>query len=535
MFRATVCARCSARTVLTYAPAIRPENILPNRGARGIAGGLQQFRDEDAQGSERRWMRGGFELCVASVMKNNDLLAAFVAKYKHHDPQWRSILQLPAGHPVALEVRGRHVNFALRHHVQRGHAQYIIHISDHSVLHPHGNIERTFVTLSRGTDGNCLKTILHHEGPIDGANPHGDRDILAVSCVEGRAGPVDRWKSLVQRSRRSGAIQASMGALDHTVVPHEFVGREDDSQVFLLANHTRSLDGAISSEGLTSSVNIARHPYLYLTEFEAPSPVVADIMDQTAYFGAFESDLVDSKAGEPFLCVGSRWSCNKVFAPPLEADMPFKVEQSRPAVVEDRIPFEGMKEGMPLLHGAPLVRFEQHIHQGSPEFRYEAAPSTRSGHWWFQKDAWVGYREAVYVREGNLKKLQPAVRPVNPFSKTYKAGSMRHLNLFAGATERRKRAGGGDVVVRAPEETVSAASESPSPVVAADAVDGVADRPVSQRHIHKDLARDPEAWHEAVRTRAWMEPSAKALERKRRADAAAARVKGVRVRPKPVQ
>lgn len=360
----------------------------------------------------RRWMRDANETCVQGVMKSQRLLTNYVATYKFGDPQWRSILALPCGNPVSLELRGRHVVTQLRHLVQKGHAVFVIETTQNTVFHAHGLAERSFVTTSLGKTLDHLVCTMYHEGPLDAANPHGDRGVVAASVVTGRPTAFARKPMLVDRTRRVGGLQAQMGAFSWVTHAPPDVGRRLAHESMLLADHTRVLGGGVFSTGIVSSQQVAQHDTLYMHEFEAPSVCAVEAMSQLAYLTARKGELVAD--GEPL-----HWGAWITETPwpwaALEADLPFKLQASRPTVARKREHFQTRNVGVPFAEGL-FTKLDMHLFQGAPEYVYEGAgPVSRPRKYWSQKDS-NPYKTAAYlVRDGNLPQLVPYQRIKNPF------------------------------------------------------------------------------------------------------------------------
>jgi hypothetical protein len=543
--------------LLTYS---REMKDVFKTGAEGVAGGLAQF-DPSHANAERRWMRGSLESCVKNVMKSDKLVTNYVATYKFNDPQWAPMLKLPCGNPIAFELRARHINVALRHLVQLGHALYLLRDVQHTVFHPRGIAERAMVTCSQGDGGNRLKTIVVHEGPLDAANPHGDRGVVGVSVAEGMAGPYVRWTMVLERTRRVGAIQAGMGAMDWTLMAPALTGRAQHEEVFLLEKHTAFRSQAAVSAGIVSSAHIAKHPFQYVTEFEAPSPVVADTFNQLAYFCGSQNFLFDAAGGEPLHALAWSQSGGSPIGVPLEVDLPFKVQCSRPEVCEDRGQFGSFGVGSPYSDGAPVFKVSQQLFQGSPEYLYDGlGPSSRPGKWWRQKDCLVAEQAAYYVRDGNIDKLQSFDGVPNPFLKGNGRGlAMLRVDLSNRNTLRREAPASAASTGEATsvhefatgirdaddnEDGVKPANATAPMPVGGDVpavVDSelAAEMGVSEKGAkylqRAAVGEQREEWQEAARTAGWSKPSDRARARKQSADVAASRIRGARIRPKPMQ
>jgi hypothetical protein len=568
----------ASSSLLTYERAA-PSSFLQPSGTGGVAAGLALYSEEQAAGSPgqgRRWMRGGMESCVDKVTKSSRLIANYIATYKFRDPQWAPMLSLPCGNPVGFELRARHVNVSLRHLVQKGHALYLITDTEHTVFHPHGLAERSFVTVSLGRGGDRLKCLLVHEGPVDAANPSGDRDVVGLSVSHSFAMPFDRRKMVVERSRRIGTIQAGMGAMDWALLEPPMVGREKPEDVFLLHNHTQMLSGGMQSAGIVSSINVAKHAYHYVTEFEAPSTVQADIVAQMGFFVGSQHDLLDAKHGEPLHALA--WSSQGSLprGVPLEVDLPFKAQAGRPDVSESRSTYHRGGIGTPFADGAPVFRVDSHIFQGAPEYLYDpAGPSRRSGKWWRQVDSLCGEHVSYYVREGNLRKLRPFEKISNPFASS--AGQRKGVfstlrfdtsrsrwDADSGALPTQRRSGGGDdeeddgdVEVVALErqddlaETELAAhlKDSDTAPKVASPIDAAMEEERDQQERNQQQQEQPQQQAEPTAAASSTGPSSgpghaptrrdqtasRSASRRAASDRAVARLKGVRVRPRKME
>jgi hypothetical protein len=279
----------------------------------------------------RRWVRSSAETCVASIQRSRRLLSQYVASYRMDDPQWAPLLELPCGNPVALEIRARHVNYGLRHLVQKGHALYIVHSTDHTVLHPRGLATRTHVTCALDGRDEHLLTQMVHEGPLDAEDPDGPVGVVAMSLARSVAGPFHRRPMLWQRSRRVGALQAQLGAYDWVMHDPHVVGRADSNEVLLLKNETTFVGGGLTTKGICSSLAIAHHPYHYTHQFEAPPAVGVDAMHQAAYLCAARNETVDDESREPLHALA--WSTRTPYPwMPIELDLPFYITCSSPQV-----------------------------------------------------------------------------------------------------------------------------------------------------------------------------------------------------------
>lgn len=363
---------------------------------------------------------------------------------------------------LSLECMARHVNFSLRHIVQKGHGVYLLHHAQHSVLQPKGIVEQSFVTCSFGIRGERLRTDIVHVGPLDAMDildvekgPFGQarcvfnfqkpnvlRGVIAISQVEGYGTWFQRKPMLWQRSRRIGALQSQLGAFTYDLaVPHE-VGKQHDHEVFLLAPHMRFFgngSGGAEAVGIIASSQVAQHDRLYLGEFEAPAMTALDAVHQLAHASALRSRLVTparhppnghdnntkSDDGETLeTLVPVSWA-TRTPPPyvPLESDLPFKLQMSRPVVLggEDgdggrqaACPPTSGTIGSPFVRGAPAVLFEYNLHQGVDHYVFDDAPSARPMKWWSQKSNMPYSGFMYFVRSGLLDRLSPSEDIPNP-------------------------------------------------------------------------------------------------------------------------
>ncbi|PWV04674.1 hypothetical protein C3747_146g25 [Trypanosoma cruzi] len=481
--------------------------------------------DGNAIVNPRRWVRDPDELCVASLRrsKNINRINTYVATYKFDDPQWAPLLLprvrlRPRKHPVrdstnemseaaasstppnvpptssgssssllddkndggsrvvidhnkllTLECMSRHVNFSLRHIVQKGHAVYLLHHAQHSILRPKGIIEQSFVTCSFGIRGERLRTEIVHFGPLDAMDvleieegPPGHtrcifnfqkldipRGVIAVSQVEGYGTWFQRKPMLWQRSRRIGALQSQLGAFTYDLLaPHE-VGKERECEVSLLAPHMRFFGngtGGSEAVGIIASSQVAQQDRLYLGEFEAPAMTALDAVQQLAHASALRCRLVrplrsnmdgcDDRSGESEgkddddvleKLVPLSWA-TRTPPPyvPLEADLPFKLQMSKPAVFGSEAQPEqqhgvyptGATVGSPFVRGAPIMLFEYNLHQGVDHYVFDNAPSARPMKWWSQKSnlPYSGYM--FFARSGLIDRLSPSEEIPSPLEQT---------------------------------------------------------------------------------------------------------------------
>lgn len=365
---------------------------------------------------------------------------------------------------ATLECIARHVNFSLRHIVQKGHGVYLLHHTQHSLLRPKGIVEQSYVTCSFGVRGERLRTDIVHVGPLDAIDiidvenghnghvrcvfnfqkPNVPRGVVAVSQVEGYGTWFQRKPMLWQRSRRIGALQSQLGAFAYEhAVPHD-VGKQHDHDVFLLAPHMRFFGngaGGAEAVGIIASSQVARQQRLYLGEFEAPAITALDAVHQLAHASALRSRLVtpprglatEDESGDGDGVVFADVDRAETLLPvswatrtpppyvPLEADLPFKLQMSKPAVFSDVWQAEAMAAyptggtvGSPFVCGAPIVLFEYNLHQGVDHYVFDDAPSARPMKWWSQKSnmPYSGYM--YFVRSGLIDRLSPSEEIENP-------------------------------------------------------------------------------------------------------------------------
>ncbi|RNF00041.1 hypothetical protein TraAM80_07859 [Trypanosoma rangeli] len=475
----------------------------------------------------RRWVRDPDELCVASMRrsKNMNKINTYVATYKFDDPQWAPLLLpqvtfrprqhraqeqqhrthagveatdaaafAPPNAPppssegpsaslhgnsdggcrvtidhnklLTLECMSRHVNFSLRHIVQKGHGVYLLHHAQHSLLRPKGIVEQSFVSCAFGIRGERLRTDIVHVGPLDAMDvldleegPHGHirgvfnfqkpdipRGVIAVSQVEGYGTWFQRKPMLWQRSRRIGALQSQLGAFTYDLVPPQEVGKQRECEVSLLASHMRFFgNGTSGSEavGIIASSQVAQQDRLYLGQFEAPAMTALDAVHQLAHASALRCRLVrplrshtegaaserpgteeeEEDDEELEKLVPLSWA-TRTPPPyvPLEADLPFKLQMSKPAVFGGEEQLEqqhgvyptGGTVGSPFVRGAPIMLFEYNLHQGVDHYVFDDAPSARPMKWWSQKSnlPYSGYM--YFARSGVIDQLSPSEDITNP-------------------------------------------------------------------------------------------------------------------------
>lgn len=384
----------------------------------------------------RRWVRNPSELCVVGMYRHSRLLTEYVTKYKFDDPQWRQLLELPCGNPMSLELRARHCNIALRHIVQKGHAMYFITHAQHSVLHPRGLIEQSHVTCSIGVKGERLRTHIVHEGPLSATDRNGPRGVVGVSQVEGYGTWFQRKPMLWMRSRRIGALQAHLGAYDWELLAPGEVGKEQDYEVMLLGGrHTRTLGGGLSTTGIIASSSIAQHPYLYLGEFDTPATTMLDAVQQAVYKCCSSNRLIKGKEKEKLHAIAWTTRTPPPFVP-LEADLPFQMHVSRPAMYENRSQYPSTVVGSPFLDGAPVMMTEYGVRQGAEHYLYDESPASRPFRWWSQPSNTPFNGVMWLARDGVVDNLKPCEVIDNPFCTESRK---KPLHRTVAATERAKQ------------------------------------------------------------------------------------------------
>ncbi|EPY41130.1 hypothetical protein AGDE_02795, partial [Angomonas deanei] len=315
-----------------------------------------------------------------------------------------------------MELMARHANYSLRHLVQKGHAMYFVTYSQHSILEMRGLIESSFITCSYGVRGERLRTHLVHVGPLDLRDvmelkkeadgtlsvhfnlnkPTVRRGVVALSLVEGYGTWFQRKPMLWQRTRRIGALQSTMGAYNYDLLPPHSVGRRHPYEVSLLEEHASTMGGTAGggceAVGIIASSLVSQNKKMYLGQFEAPAIAALDSVQQLAHHTALHHKLVrevsDPSRMEQFLPVSWVTRTPPPYVP-LESDLPFKLQLSRPNVfpVSDvRHPYPtGGTVGSPFIEGAPLTLMEYHLHQGVDHYVFDDAPNARPLKWWNQK------------------------------------------------------------------------------------------------------------------------------------------------------
>ncbi|GET87217.1 hypothetical protein, conserved [Leishmania tarentolae] len=381
---------------------------------------------------------------------------------------------------TTLELMSRHSNYALRHLVQKGHAMYLVTFAQHSVVQMRGMVEASYVSCAYGIRGERLRTHIIHTGPVDvrevlEVDPvtlrvsfnlqkrHVRRGVVAVSTVEGYGTWFQRKPMLWQRTRRIGALQSQMGSYDYQLCDCADVGRLRPYEVSLLAPHVRQIGahGGADAVALIASSQIAQNERLYMGQFEAPVLTAVDSVHQLIHRTALHHQLLrpavteeaagDAAAGAPVVALEDprlqelrRLAGMERFLPvswvtrtpppyvPLESDLPFRIQLSRPAVIHtDAFHMQpgceadtnaavvfptGGSVGSPFVKGVPLSLFEYNIHQGVDHYIFDDAPSARPLKWWNQKSN-MPYSGYVYgMRSGLLDHVEPAEKIRNPLA-----------------------------------------------------------------------------------------------------------------------
>lgn len=416
---------------------------------------------------------------------------------------------------TTLELMSRHANYALRHLVQKGHAMYLVTFAQHSVVQMRGLVEASYISCAYGIRGERLRTHIIHTGPVDVREvleidpvtlrvsfdlqkQHVRRGVVAMSTVEGYGTWFQRKPMLWQRTRRIGALQSQMGSYDYQLCDSAEVGRLRPYEVSLLAPHVRliGVQGGADAVALIASSQVAQNERLYMGQFEAPVLTAVDAVHQlihrtalhhqllqpalteeaggdAAVPAAAAAELEDSRlqelrrlAGmERFLPVSWVTRTPPPYVP-LESDLPFRIQLSRPAVIRTdarstqtggtadsnaAIVFPtGGSVGSPFVRGVPLSLFEYNVHQGVDHYIFDDAPSARPLKWWNQKSN-MPYSGYVYgMRSGLLDHVEPAEKIPNPLAPPATAAASA---TPATSQRRRKRR-----VARARRHTSSAGS-----------------------------------------------------------------------------
>lgn len=326
-----------------------------------------------------------------------------------------------------------------------------------------------------------------HRVAFDFKKPHVRRGVVAVSTVEGYGTWFQRKPMLWQRTRRIGALQSQMGCYDYQLCDPALVGRTKSCEVALLAPHVKLIgaQGGAEAVALVASSQVAQNERLYMGQFEAPVLTAVDAVHQLAHRTALHHQLLrpavteaatddaaqhpstftspvegesHSSGGDarivdggapsmhyedPQLLERRRLAGMERLLPvswvtrtpppyvPLESDLPFRIQMSRPAVIRtDAQPGRegddsgaaactfptGGSVGSPFVKGVPLSLFEYNIHQGVDHYIFDDAPSARPMKWWNQKSnmPYSGYLYAM--RSGLLDYVEAAEKMANPLA-----------------------------------------------------------------------------------------------------------------------
>lgn len=400
---------------------------------------------------------------------------------------------------VTLELISRHANYALRHLVQKGHAMYLINFAQHSVVQMRGLVEASYVTCAYGIRGERLRTHIVHTGPVDVREvleihpetrhvsynlkkPHVRRGVVAMSTVEGYGTWFQRKPMLWQRTRRIGALQSQMGSYDYQLCGSAAVGRLRAHEVALLEPHVRLLGsgGGAEAVGLVASSQVAQNERLYMGQFEAPVLTAVDAVHQLIHRTALHHQLLrpavtdapdagvantdgPSAYEDPRVQELRRLAGMERYLPvswvtrtpppyvPLESDLPFRIQLSRPAVIHtDERGRDGQAHaaafptggavGSPFVRGVPLSLFEYNIHQGVDHYVFDDAPSARPMKWWNQKSN-MPYNGYVYgMRSGLLDYVEPAEIIENPLAPPSTAAASKAAAASPHGRRRRRSA-----------------------------------------------------------------------------------------------
>ncbi|CAJ1020504.1 hypothetical protein NXY56_001836 [Leishmania guyanensis] len=447
---------------------------------------------------------------------------------------------------TTLELMSRHSNYALRHLVQKGHAMYLVTFAQHSVVQMRGLVEASYVRCAYGIRGERLRTHIIHTGPVDVRDVleihpetlsvsfnlqkrHVRRGVVAVSTVEGYGTWFQRKPMLWQRTRRIGALQSQMGCYDYQLCDSAEVGRLRPYEVSLLAPHVRLVgaQGGANAVALVASSQVAQNERLYMGQFEAPVLTAVDAVHQLIHRIAVHHQLLRPAVAEAAggdaatfedlrLQELRRLAGMERFLPvswvtrtpppyvPLESDLPFRIQLSRPAVIRTDVrrgPTRGKENskvaatfptggsvGSPFVKGVPLSLFEYNIHQGVDHYIFDDAPSARPLKWWNQKSN-MPYSGYVYgMRSGLLDYVEPAEKLPNPLAplttpetSATPVKSARPRKKRVARARRHTSSGGG---------TAGAASDAPLSATgeAADAAQRAA--PSASSSSHPDNAED---------------------------------------------
>jgi hypothetical protein len=397
----------------------REIDIAPGQlfGRELVLSNIQHGKNQQqlqTQPPPRRWARGADELCVAQLLKSTSLLTTYEATYRFNDPQWNPILSLPVGNPVALELRARHINYGLRHLVQKGHAFYVVRKVDHSVFHPKGLAAVSHVMCSFDQKQERLLTQIVHEGPVDASDPDGPWAVVAASDARSLATAFNRREHLWKRSRRVGSIQSQMGTYDWTQFSPSQVNRNSACEVLILQNETLPYGAGITTKGIVSSAQIAQHPFHYVSQFEAPAQCGIDAFQQAMVISAKHNGLL--KNNETLHTVAWR---TRSFFPynPIELDLPFDIHVGSPMVYRGEHLMKTLPSpsvGEPFLRqfynnnknknqkDLTLIQFDVSMQQGASQYLYDEGPAYRARNWWSQRNA-LPYECTFWcIREGVL-------------------------------------------------------------------------------------------------------------------------------------
>ena len=354
----------------------------------------------------KRWVRDPFETCVLKAPRVSDILPHYVAYYKFADYTWRPILLLPAGDPVALETRARHVAYELRHLSEFGHAVWVTTKTAHSVYYPRGVIERSYVecTYFKG-NRQRLQCYIRHEGLIDGGDAGSERGLIAVSMVHTLSGPEDRWEMLICRSRRNGAMSAGLSALNLKLISPALVGKRQIEEVFLLEPHTEVVGSGLSARCIASCWNVCKHPHLYVNPMEVPVAVGLDSIMQGIHYTALTANKLVQR-GERMACLAFSVESFHPF-PPIEAELPYGISLSSPVVFApgDATWEDSQAIGRPFVEGGPVQRYAAAITVGFAQFcdHRTMTPLEKAHKWWAHHDE-TPYRVVMYTtRESHLR------------------------------------------------------------------------------------------------------------------------------------
>jgi hypothetical protein len=242
-----------------------------------------------------------------------------------------------------------------------------------------------------------------------------------------------------------------MGAYDWTLWDPAAVGRSADHDVMLLEPHTKFIGGGATTVGIVSSIAMAQHPFHYVGEFDVPMTCGVDAVHQMARLVAVRNKLVRngnratiSSAGgseevvpprdssqesprkdalgagnmgsemEGLHCLAWTTQSPKPYLP-LEVDLPFNMQMSRPQVFVHRSEIANATVGRPFVEGVPMMQVECSITQGQEHYLYDEAMSARPLMYWSQRNSRVLDGEFWFVRDEHLVNLSIAEALPNPF------------------------------------------------------------------------------------------------------------------------